>query len=106
MKKVTIAGNEFEVKETSNVTAILDRNGGYDSIFEAYKKPSAFKIGIWNAWNNEYKNIYDELGGIEGNIWISSKNIFKFTITFYIVDMVGYIHIFEITKEHQRYYTY
>ena len=90
MKKWTnyeIMGERFEV---NIVDAEIENNiRGYDTIYEAYERPSGTKIGIWYSWQEWFVR-----NG--GYCKIVSHNCNFFTIAGYVTDST--------TKE--RYYCY
>lgn len=77
-KYIEINGIEFELlkgysvatDERQRVFRVLPR---YDDIFDAYHKPSARKVAIWDAWR-EWAN------EMPCKLWIESRSCNFFTI--------------------------
>ena len=79
--------------------------GHYDSINDAYDRPSACKVAIWEDWRCWFHRecIMGE-GVADAKMWISSRNCFMFTITAYIVYNDGSGYVFYITRDHNHAY--
>lgn len=90
MKKWTIETINDERFEVNNVDLETENNlRGYDTIYEAYGRPSGTKIGIWYSWQEWFVR-----NG--GYCKIVSRNSNFFSIAGYVTD--------KETKE--RYYCY
>ena len=82
MRYVNIAGIDFEVEEDRKrfmktaehafhlPIASNDRN----AIKECYRKPSSYKVSIWNEW-------VDWARKNDANLWITSHNCMHFSIS-------------------------
>ena len=74
--------------ELDYVTFTLDKNNpvpcehvlqGYDDIYDAYRRPSEYKVDIWRDWEEWfYRN--------DGHCVISSKNCNFFSIEGFVTD--------------------
>lgn len=90
-------GNEiFTIcKKPENTSGI---HYGYSNIYEAYDKPSIYKVRIWEDW-------CDELAQFSASIYIPSCNTFQFTIGGELVlPTTGEIVDYYITKTRQEIY--
>lgn len=79
MKTVEINGMIFEVRKSRMhpITPIIGCN--IAEIYDAYDRPSAIKIKIWNDWCMWCTDI-NNLANIQCGIQIESHNCFSFTI--------------------------
>lgn len=91
-----IGNNIFTIcKKSENMHGI---HYGYHDIFEAYDKPSIYKVRIWETW-------LEELRPYCNTIYISSRNGFMFTIGGELVlPTTGEVVPFYITKTRQEIY--
>lgn len=93
---VTINGVDFilDAKETINETYLH----GYNDIYNAYERPSRYKVGIWKDW----EKWFTDNGGY---CTISSRNCMQFTISGYFTDKeTGARFYAYITKTYNRCY--
>ena len=71
---------------------------GYSNIYEAYERPSIYKVRIWEEWEEELRPYYL-------SIYIPSRNGFQFTIAGeLILPTTGEIVPYYITKTRQEIY--
>lgn len=104
MKELKIGSEWFEVirprkhKPEYAVPSPWD----YTDIYQAYERPSIYKVHIWDYWNNFYGDDVYKFG----IPFISSRNCFTFTIVFNVFDNITYewIGIAIITKDYNRLY--
>lgn len=90
-------GNEiFKIcKRPENMTGI---HYGYSNIYEAYDRPSIYKIRIWEEW-------VQELSQFSASIYIPSRNGFQFSIGGELVlPTTGEVVPYYITKTRQEIY--
>ena len=108
MKTITINGVEFEVHKsnTADIRTEINhmRNWGFDSIYDAYEKPSRYNVEIWEEWLDWARNCFDENFNIS-RMCITGPTSKHFSIKAPIYDdnydLRGYLWI---TKLHNRVY--
>lgn len=70
---------------------------GYSDIYDAYERPSRYKVSAWN----DCKELCKSLNGF--NLRIASRNTCKFTVTFGYFDPVdGDLRVAYITRDYDR----
>lgn len=104
MKNVKINGEWFEVirPRKNKPEYAVPSSWDYTDIYQAYVKPSVYKVDIWNYWNHFYGDkVYSF-----GVPFISGRNCMTFTVTFNVFDNSTYewIGVAIITKDHNRLY--
>lgn len=106
-KTVKLYGETFEVKYPKNgVEFRAPSMWDYTDIYQAYERPSIYKVQIWEYWKN-FGLPEDETQPYRVGIpWIDSRNCFMFTVTADIYDgetgeFAGIMHI---TKDHNYLY--
>lgn len=90
-------GNEiFKIcKKPENMIGI---HYGYSNIYDAYDRPSIYKVRIWEDW-------VEELSKFSASIYIPSRNGFQFSIDGELVlPTTGEIVPYYITKTRQEIY--
>ena len=108
MRTININGVEFEAyKETTEDIESAVRyfiNWGFGSIYDAYEKPSRYKVEIWEEWLDWARNCFDENFNIS-RMCITGPTSQHFSIKAVIYDenydLRGYLWI---TKLHKRVY--
>ena len=89
-----INGESFEVNTKESV--IEDGLYGYDSIYDAYTRPSQTKIAIWERWENWFYSNH-------GYCVVSSRNCNFFSIAGYVTDEItGFRYHCYITASHNK----
>lgn len=95
---INIDGYNFELVKQSIDPILVNqfRKYGYSNIWMAYGKPSETKVDIWNHWHS----VLVLMGCKNHNIFVESRNCFKFTISAILETEKGnyFIHI---TPEHK-----
>lgn len=103
-KQVNISGEWFDVVKPRKhvVEFACPTNYDYTDIYQAYSKPSIYKVQIWEYWN---KFLGDDVYRF-GVPFISGRNCFSFTVTFNVYDAVTdeWLGVARITKDKQVIY--
>ena len=91
-----LGNNIFTIcKKSENFSGFY---GGYSNIWEAYERPSVYKVRIWEEWEKELRPYYL-------SIYIPSCNGFQFTIGGELVlPTTGEVVPYYITKTRQEIY--
>lgn len=104
MKLIDINGETFEVIKPRKYKPeyAVPSQWDYLNIYEAYEKPSAIKVDIWQYW----VGFYGDDNYSFGVPFISGKSCFAFTITFNVFDnhTGEWLGIAIITRDHNRIY--
>lgn len=88
MKTIKLYGETFEVKHPRNgVQEVYPSRWDYTSIYQAYQNPSIYKVQIWEYWEKFGLPIDETQPYHIGIPFITSRNCFKFTVTFNVYDM-------------------
>lgn len=90
---ITLNGEPFILDKAQ--AGIKVARGSYSDIYDAYERPSRYKIGIWNEWKRWFIEH-------DGYCFISSKNCMQFTISGYVYDENGDCYECYITKAYNR----
>lgn len=94
-----------KVLRLQEVTRCLGTHWGhYDTLWDAYDRPSTAKIEIYDTWKKWFIELGQSAGVAGYDWWISSKNTFGFSITGYVVYEDGTAQAFYITRDHNRMY--
>lgn len=103
-KQVNISGEWFDVVKPRkhNVSFAVPSNYDYLDIYDAYAKPSTYKVEIWDYWQ-KFTGDNNYHFGIP---FISSRNCFAFTVTFNVYDAktLEWLGVARITKDKQVIY--
>lgn len=106
MRYETIYGETFEViKPKREVKEFFPTNWDYSDIYEAYERPSRYKVKIWEDWCRFGKA--DDERYFIGEPWITACNTFKFTVTMNVYDKkndYAFVGVMVITRDHNRLY--
>lgn len=108
MKNVKLYNEWFEVIHPRNeVEPVYPSQWDYETIYQAYQKPSMAKVAIWDYWCGFG---IDYLGNDNpyyfGIPFISSRNCFAFTVVFNVYDAETgeFVGVAQITRDHNRLY--
>ena len=106
MKTEVINGEVFEVSKPRKYKPVMvvPSRWNYSSIYEAYDRPSVYKVGIWQDWCDFTYHVADDCHYTFGQPWITSRNTFAFTVSFNVYDLETYewVGVAVITKDHNR----
>ena len=105
---INLYGEDFEVIFPRDVVEpITPSMWDYTDIYQAYDRPSVYKVEIWNYWCE-----FGDRGTDPDAAYyfccpvITSRNCFKFTVCFnvYDVDTMEFVGVAVITRDHNRLY--
>lgn len=102
-KYINIGGELFEVIKPRKREVEKQHRGQWDyaNIWQAYEKPSAAKVAIWEYWYNFFGDETHRFG----NPFISGRNCFSFTVVCNVYDENSdFIGVARITRGHNRLY--
>ena len=107
MRYEKIYGEMFEViKPRREVCEVYPTQWDYTDIYQAYDNPSDAKVEIWDYWY--HFGIQDDINECYhiGIPFISSRNIFAFTVTMNVYDINtrDFVGVMVITRDHNRLY--
>ena len=105
---------ELTARESSNAIDAYNHRSTYKDIYDAYQRPSAAKVSIWNEWVSWWRdvNIFNDTYEVH-NLRIGSASCFMFTVCAIVrefdVDENGnYLavatYIMRVTKAHNYLY--
>ena len=95
---ITLNNEPFilDIKDTvDDMSEQLSMLYRYHNIWQAYDRPSQYKIAIWEDWGRWFNSN-------NGVCWIESRNCWQFTISGYVYDENGQKYYCYITKSYNR----
>ena len=105
MRIETIYGEDFEVikPRKREVVPVYPTKWDYMDIYDAYDRPSVYKVEIWEYWRKF--GLKDDERYHIGLPFIRSRNCQTFTVTMNAYDIDGkFIGVMVITRDHNRLY--
>ena len=100
-KNVVINGVSFELYDDGRLdTGKIYSGAAYDDIFNAYGKPSIYKVNSWHEggdWVFECMKL-----GMDATLEISSHNSSMYSISGEVRDTDGTKYELSITRDHNR----
>lgn len=104
MKRQTLTINEetFELfKSNLNEAESFTNGAAYDEIYEAYGRPSVYKVGIWHEWCEWCYTLNQN--GIPCTLKIGGHSCHQFSI-YGKIKFDGHVYALWITRCHNRAY--
>ena len=100
-KNVTINGVTFELYDDGRLdNGKIYSGAAYDAIFNAYGKPSVYKVNSWHEW---CEWVYDCMKlDMDATLEISSHNCNMYSITGAVRDTDGTKYELWITRDNSR----
>ena len=100
-KNVSINGVTFELYDDGRLdTGKIHSGAAYDDIFNAYRKPSIYKVNSWHAW---CEWVYECMKlGMDVTLEISSHNCNMYSISGEVRDTDCTKYELWITRDHNR----